>query len=136
LDEVNDFNGPLYVIPGSHKIGIVDFESEQKESDVMAANNDFTDSLSANLEFTINQKVITKWYEQKGIFAAKGKPGTCMIFHGNIFHASNCNLSPIDRKVFIITYNSVSNTPVEVQNQRPDYLCSRDFKPLNVVFNF
>ncbi|NLR77740.1 phytanoyl-CoA dioxygenase family protein [Chitinophaga eiseniae] len=131
LDEVTDFNGPLYVIPGTHELGMVDFE--KKTTVGIDGAPAYTSSLSANLEYTIERKVLSQWFRQRGIFAATGKPGTALVFHGNIFHASNCNLSPLDRRVLIITYNSIENTLTTVEKERPTFLSNRDFTPLSPV---
>lgn len=132
LDDVTSYNGPLYVIPGSHKEGMADFEHKEDLAEERNENSYLT-SLSANLELTISKETIRKWYKDKGLFEATGRAGSALFFHGNVFHASNCNLSPFDRKVLIITYNSTDNTLKEIAQLRPDFLSNRDFTPISPV---
>lgn len=53
-----------------------------------------------------------------------------MLFDANICHGSAPNMSPFDRAVAIVTYNSVDNLPVRVTQPRPEFLASRDYEPL------
>lgn len=53
-----------------------------------------------------------------------------MVFHPNLAHGSAPNLSPWDRTMMIVTYNSVSNVPVPPGEPRPEFLVSRDTRPL------
>jgi ectoine hydroxylase len=132
LDDVTEFNGPLYIIPGSHQIGIVDFQ-EKATAESQEEEKYYLSSLSANLEYTVEQKIISRWYDKKGIVSATGKAGSVLFFHANVFHASNCNLSPLDRRVFIITYNSTENLLKEGQKIRPSFLSNRDFSPIKPI---
>ena len=61
LDEVNEFNGPLMFIPGSHKLGVLDAEHD-------------TSTTSYPL-WTINNDTIKKLVERGGIVAPKGPAG-------------------------------------------------------------
>ena len=61
LDEVNEFNGPLMFIPGSHKLGVVEAEHD-------------TATTSYPL-WVINHDSIRKLVEHGGIVAPKGPPG-------------------------------------------------------------
>ena len=83
LDEVNEFNGPLMFIPGSHKQG------------ALPAGHD-TSTTSYPL-WTIDNDAIRKLVEQGGIVAPKGPPGSMILFHGCLVHASTSNLSPWNR---------------------------------------
>lgn len=82
LNDVNEYNGPMLVIPGSHK---------------------------STTENTLKQETLAQWVEKKGIKSVKGQAGSVLFFHGNIFYASANNLSPWDQHAFLITYNSVKN---------------------------
>lgn len=136
LDPVTEFNGPLFLIPGSHLAGTCN-----KEENAFLPLNDsnFSDyqnstfymsALTSNLKYTLKQDTIEHWIKKNGIFSAKGEPGTVLFFHGNIFHSSSNNLSPWDRNCLLITYNSVENTLMDVENPRPPFLCNRDQSPL------
>jgi len=48
-------------------------------------------------------------------------------------HGSNANISPYDRNTAIMTYNVTSNVPEDrKEKNRPDYICLRDFNPIDV----
>ncbi len=128
LQDTDIFQGPLLVIPGSHKNGIVEMafkEHLQGEKKITLQN-----SLNADLKFTIKKELIHSYFENEKPSVFQGKKGSCLFFHPNLFHASNANLSPYDRNTAIITYNSVKNVPEFKADSRPDYLCSRDIAPL------
>ena len=103
LDEVNEFNGPLMFIPGSHKQGVLDAQHD-------------TSTTSYPL-WTIDHEVIRKLVERGGIVAPKGPPGSMILFHGCLVHASTSNLSPWNRVACICrcvpspTTSAASNGP-------------------------
>jgi ectoine hydroxylase len=132
LDDVNEFNGPLYIIPGTHEIGIAGFQEKSSAED-QEEEKYYLSALSANLEYTVEQKILSRWHAKKGIVSATGTAGSVLFFHANVFHASNCNLSPGDRRVFIITYNSTENSLKEGEKVRPSFLCNRDFSAITPV---
>jgi ectoine hydroxylase len=39
-------------------------------------------------------------------------------------------MSPFDRQLVIITYNSIDNVPDDVASRRPEFLCASDTAPL------
>src|SRR3989475_12287508 len=82
-DEVNEFNGPLMLIPGSHKLGVLD-----------AAHDTSTTGYPL---WTINHDSIAKLVARGGIVAPKGRAGSMILFHGCLVHASSSNLSPWNR---------------------------------------
>jgi len=139
LTAATEFNGPLLLIPGSHKAGVVDagengdkpgsndqwFSEYKKSTSYMTA-------LTADLKYTLKQRTIAEWAGRNGIFAAKGGAGAVLFFHGNVFHASANNLSPWDRHAFLITYNGIRNAIPERANPRPAFLANRDFTPLAI----
>lgn len=124
LDEVNHFNGPLYLIPGSHKEGLIDVEARVPEDADWQAN------VSANLKYCLNHTNVTQMVEQGGIVAPVGSRGSVLFFHSNIAHASVPNISPYNRRVIIITYNSIKNIPISQDKPRPEFLVCRNYAPL------
>jgi len=130
LDDVTEFNGPLLVIPGSHKHGIVKFDDKQD-----VKNEQESSWTSANLKYTISQSILKEAFANNKIVSTTGKAGSVLFFHGNIFHASNCNLSPFDRKAYIITYNSVENILNGGMNKRPEFLSERNCEPIKYLNN-
>jgi ectoine hydroxylase len=117
LDEVNEFNGPLMFIPGSHKLGVLEAEHD-------------TATTSYPL-WTINHDSITKLVERGGIVAPKGPPGSMILFHGCLVHASTSNLSPWNRVSVYLSLCAVSNHIRRFK--RPGYIAHRDFSPIQCL---
>ena len=137
LQDTDSSNGALLLIPKSHKLGIVKFAD--KDPSVMAEKlkyndhhkqKDYLSSLNSNIKFTVNHNLIKEMAISNTIVTASGKKGSVLFFHGNIFHASNTNLTPFDRDAVLITYNSVNNLPNNGQSPRPDFLAGRNYDPI------
>lgn len=128
LDDVTEFNGPLLVVPGSHKHGVVNFADKNGVKSEQEAS-----WTGANLKYTIPQSILQEAFIQDNIVSTTAKAGSVLFFHGNIFHASNCNMSPFDRKTYIITYNSVENIVAGGQSERPEFLSERNCEPLKLA---
>src|SRR3982751_5486765 len=117
LDEVNEFNGPLMFIPGSHKLGVLDAEHD-------------TATTSYPL-WVITHDTITKLVERGGIVAPKGPAGSMILFHGCLVHASTSNLSPWNRVSVYLSLCAVSNHIRRFK--RPGYIAHRDFAPIRCL---
>jgi ectoine hydroxylase len=117
LDEVNEFNGPLMFIPGSHKLGVIDADHD-------------TSTTSYPL-WVINHESITKLVERGGIVAPKGPAGSMILFHGCLVHASSSNLSPWNRVSVYLSLCAVSNHIRRFK--RPEYIAHRDFTPIQCL---
>ena len=138
LDEVTEFNGPLFLIPGSHREGVIEVEAYDGRSDGNGAyknSPEWISNLTADLKYSIDTDKVSDLVERYGIAAPKGKAGYAIFFHGNVVHASTINISPFSRTVVIITYNSVTNIPLSVAQPRPDFLASRDYSPIKPLIN-
>jgi ectoine hydroxylase len=117
LDEVNEFNGPLMFIPGSHQLGVID------------AKHDLT-TTSYPL-WTIDNDTISKLVARGGIVAPKGPPGSMILFHSCLVHASTSNLSPWNR---VAVYLSLCACDNHIRRfKRPEYIAHRDFTPLELL---
>jgi ectoine hydroxylase len=119
LDEVNEFNGPLMFIPGSHRKG------------VLQAQHDLT-TTSYPL-WTLDHPLIAQLVEraggrQGGIVSPKGPAGSMILFHSCLVHASSSNLSPWNRVSVYLSLCAVSNHIRRFQ--RPEYIAHRDFTPI------
>jgi ectoine hydroxylase len=114
LDEVNEFNGPLMFIPGSHKAGALE------------AGHD-TSTTSYPL-WTISNDAIRKLVDKGGIVAPKGPAGSMLMFHGCLVHASAPNLSPWNRVTVYLSLCAVSNHIRRFK--RPGYIAHREFDPI------
>ena len=132
LDDVNDYNGPLMFIPGSHKRGVVD------------AKHDLT-TTSYPL-WTIDNALIAQLVERAGgrggfdaagryvpggIVSPKGPAGSMILFHGCLVHASTSNLSPWNRVSVYLSLCAVSNHIRRFK--RPEYIAHRDFTPIDCL---
>ena len=122
LDEVNEFNGPLMFIPGSHKKGVID------------AKHDLT-TTSYPL-WTVDNKLITQLVNRAGgsnggIVSPKGPAGSMILFHSCLVHASSANLSPFNRVAVYLSLCAVSNHIR--RHQRPEYIAHRNFAPIECL---
>jgi ectoine hydroxylase len=114
LDEVMPINGPLMFIPRSHKRGTLE-----------AGHDKATTSYPL---WTLDKETVTKLVEDGGIVAPTGKPGTVLMFHGNLAHASPPNMTPYPRKIVYLTLCAVSNHITRYT--RPEWIAHRDFTPI------
>ena len=130
LTPVDDFNGPLLLIPGSHRLGTIDLEAEKKYAQ-LSTDDAWKPTLTADLKYKIGKQTLARILETREIVAAKGAPGFVVFFHGNTLHASAGNLTPVDRLSIFISYNTVANALQPVANPRPAFISERDFTPLD-----
>ncbi len=65
-----------------------------------------------------------------GLESAKGSAGTVFFVHPQCVHGSVANISPFERNVIVIVYNSFENTLVDVEKPRPEFAASRDYRPV------
>jgi ectoine hydroxylase len=114
LDEVMPINGPLMFIPKSHKHG------------TLAAGHD--KATTSYPLWTLDKAMVTKLAQEGGIVAPTGKPGTVLMFHGNLVHASPPNITPYPRKIVYLTLCAVSNHITKFN--RPPWIAHRDFTPI------
>ncbi|MGO4294296.1 phytanoyl-CoA dioxygenase family protein [Chitinophaga sp. RAB17] len=143
LSDTNEFNGPMLLIPGSHKTGTVNDEENSAPNgdndnewfENYKASTFYMTALTADLKYTLKQHEIARWAERKGIVSAKGPAGSVLFFHGNVFHASSNNLSPWDRHTFLVTYNSTRNTLTEVERPRPAFIANRNYEKILPLYD-
>ncbi|HEV2631253.1 MAG TPA: phytanoyl-CoA dioxygenase family protein [Pseudolabrys sp.] len=123
LDEVMPINGPLLLIPKSHKQGV--FE---------AGHDTLTTSYPL---WTLDKDTVTRLVceaedgSSAGIVAPTGKPGSVLMFHGNLVHASPPNITPYPRKIVYLTLCAVSNHITKFN--RAEWIAHRDFTPIAPV---
>ena len=133
LDDVNEFNGPLALIPGSHKRGLIDVAPRKDDAIGGDGLPWWVSDLTADIKFEVPREVVAELAIQQQPVAPKGRAGSLLFFHPNVVHGSASNISPYDRAVLLVTYNSVANLPTSTVTSRPDFLCGRDFAPLRSV---
>ena len=122
LDDVNEFNGPLMFIPGSHKKGVVD------------AKHDLT-TTSYPL-WTVDNELIAQLVQraggkQGGIVSPQGPAGSMILFHSCLVHASSSNLSPWNRVSVYLSLCAVGN--LIRRFKRPEFIAHRDFSPIECL---
>lgn len=125
LSENTPNNGPLMVIPGSHKHYVTCVGE--------TPDNHYKQSLRRQDYGVPDDESLARLVEQGGIFAAAGPAGSVTMFDCNAMHGSNGNITPLPRSNVFLVYNSVANALVEPfggQKPRPDFIASRDFAPL------
>lgn len=137
LDDMTEFNGPIFLIPGSHAEGVIDMSARQSNGQDGGNGRDpytgmpaWISDLTTGLKYSLTKEVIERLVRTKGIVAPKGPAGSVLFFDANIVHASPNNLSPFDRAVAFLTYNSIENVPLPVEKPRPDFLVERQVAPI------
>lgn len=121
LSENNEFNGPLMLIPGSHRNFVAcvgetpddHYKQSLKKQEYGVPDDD-------SLRFLVNKG---------GIVAPKGPPGTLILFDCNIMHGSNGNITPYDRSNLFLVYNSLENRlqePYGAARPRPEFIAARE----------
>lgn len=131
LDEVNEFNGPIFFVRGSHKEGVIEARHGEGIPDGYAGSPAWVSNLTADLKYSVGRETVARLVRQSSVAAPKGPAGSILLFHPNTLHGSSPNMSPFDRNLVIATYNSTENRPAEVANPRPWFLVSRDFTPIS-----
>jgi ectoine hydroxylase len=121
LDSVDEFNGPIVFIPGSHREGLLHGDRSRTRRSEQHLDPD---------DIALSPGRMRELVDRHGMYSPKGAAGTVVIFHPEMVHGSAANLSPYPRRLVIATYNEVHNTPRG--RPRPEYLVCRDTRPLIV----
>jgi hypothetical protein len=137
LDEVTEFNGPLFLISGSHKEGVIDVTARDKLNSARVErplpyrnSSDWISNLTADLRYSLDRTVIARLLDQYEMIAPKGPSGSVLFFDSNLVHGSPNNISPFDRVLVFVSYNSINNIPPNKAEPRPDFLVSRDLEAI------
>ncbi|MBB3060466.1 phytanoyl-CoA dioxygenase family protein [Microbulbifer rhizosphaerae] len=128
LSESHQHNGPLYVIPGSHKLYV--------SCCGRTAEDNYKSSLRRQVLGVPRPETMREVLRDREIHAITGMPGTLVIHECNLLHGSPDNISNDPRKVLMCVYNSVENKPVTPFGDlkpRPDFLSSRDYSPVSLA---
>lgn len=118
LNDTTEFSGGLYIIPGSHKLGLLESVLDT--------------STGYKLWSIPKAKMIEVLRNSPPPVAVTGKAGTAVLFHCNVLHASGHNLSGEDRWHIYVSCNTVANKPILGPNPRPDWVVSRNWHPLPI----
>lgn len=114
VDEVASFNGPLMLIPKSHRNGVLN------------AGHDL--ATTSYPLWTLNRNTVKRLADAHGIVAPTGAPGCVLMFHGTLVHASPPNISPWPRTIIYLSLCEVSNHIRRFK--RPEWIAHRDFNPI------
>ncbi|KQX19460.1 MULTISPECIES: ectoine hydroxylase [unclassified Sphingomonas] len=120
LAENTPHNGPLMLIPGSHR-SFLTCVGETPE-------DHYRMSLKKQEYGVPDEDSLAELAHRHGIAAPVGKPGSVVIFDCNIMHGSNGNITPFPRANAFLVYNAVSNRladPFGVDKPRPDFVAAR-----------
>ena len=125
LSDNYEFNGPLLVIPGSHKQYVVCTGGTPE--------NHYLESLRKQEYGVPAPEMLQRLVEDGGMAAPKGPAGSVTFFECNMMHGSNSNITPWPRHNIFMVYNSVENTLLEPfcgLPPRPEFIAHRDFTPI------
>jgi ectoine hydroxylase len=122
LDDVNEFNGPLMFIPGSHRKGVIDAKHDTSTTSYPLWTLDHA---------TVAQLVERAGGRRGGIVSPHGPAGSMILFHSCLVHASSSNLSPWNRVSVYLSLCAVGNHIRRFK--RPEYIAHRDFTPIECL---
>lgn len=120
LTDNNEVNGPLLLIPGSHR----HFISCPGET----PDDNYKKSLKKQ-EIGVPDDVLLRYLsDMGGITSCTGKAGSVVFFDCNTMHGSNSNISPYPRSNVFFVYNSIDNqlgAPKAGLTARPEFIAAR-----------
>lgn len=129
LTENTPWNGPLMLIPGSHRHYVACVGETPEEH--------YKESLRKQEYGVPDHDSLTFLAEQGGIEAPTGPAGTVIVFDCNTMHGSASNITPFPRSNAFIVYNAVSNAveaPFGPAQPRPEFIATRrSFEPVRAA---
>jgi ectoine hydroxylase len=120
LSDNNPYNGPLMLIPGSHRWFVPTLGKTPQEN--------WKHSLKDQKLGVPDTDVLRDLSQQHGLVAPQGPKGSVILFECNLMHASANNLSPWPRRNLFFVYNSVENrleAPYCGTRPRPEFAAAR-----------
>ncbi len=124
LSENTHDNGPLMLIPGSHRRYVACVGETPAEH--------YKDSLRRQEYGVPDEDSLERLAREGGIEAAVGPPGSLIVFDCNTMHGSNSNITPSPRSNLFFVYNSVENAlcePFGGTTPRPEWIAHREYTP-------
>ncbi len=121
LTRNTEHNGPLLVLPGSHRRYIRCVGETPPEH--------FKQSLKAQAYGVPDRESLTRLAADADIVSCTGETGTVVMFDCNLMHGSSGNITPLPRHNVFLVYNSMANqlvAPFGGTPPRPLFLAERD----------
>ena len=112
LDDFQDNNGPLQVVPDSYTWPVETVETDSWT--IKHSSNEKLGIMASKTAYNALQLLPSK--------------NDCIVMHANTMHASEANKSSNDRTVLFVCYNSLENKITKTL--RPNYITLCDFKPV------
>lgn len=114
-------NGPMMVLPGSHK--------HFCQCEGYTPDDHYLVSLKKQ-DFGVPDDGQLTWMTNEfGITVPHGPVGSVILYDCNLMHGSNGNITPYPRSNAFFVYNSMENAlrePFAAEHRRPWYLANRD----------
>jgi len=121
LTSSHEFNGPLMLVPGSHRTYVRTVGETPDEH--------YKQSLRRQEIGVPSAEALARLIDRGGIVAPKGGPGSVVFFDCNTMHGSCSNLSPDPRNNLFFVFNSEHNLPCDPFGgtpPRPEHIAARD----------
>ena len=121
-------NGPLMLIPGSHKSYLTCVGETPEDH--------YRSSLKKQEYGVPDEQSLAEMAHAHGIVAPVGPPGTAILFDCNMMHGSNGNITPFPRSNAFFVYNAVSNrlqAPFGPKTPRPAFIATREPEPIAIA---
>ncbi len=117
IDDVTAANGPLLMIPRSHRHGVVSATHDKQTTSYPL--------------WSLSEEKVTELAEQGGCVAPTGPGGSVLLFSSLMVHASPPNISPLSRNIVYLSLCHVDNHIRRFQ--RPAWVAHRDFAPIQAL---
>lgn len=120
-------NGPLMLMPGSHRTFVTCVGETPEDHYRMSLKKQ-----EYGVPDEMNLAILA---ERHGIDAPVGKPGAVVLFDCNTMHGSNGNITPYPRANAFLVYNAVSNRleqPFAADKPRPLFIADRECKAITI----
>lgn len=120
LTDNHAFNGPLMLIPGSHRVFVPCLGE--------TPDDHHKQSLKTQQFGVPSREALRRLIDRHGIEAPTGAAGGLLLFDCNTLHGSNANMSPDPRSNAFFVYNRRDNacgSPYAAKRPRPAFLAHR-----------
>jgi len=120
-----EHNGPLMVVPGSHRRYVRCVGKTPDEH--------FTTSLREQMVGVPAREALVALFERGSLDSITGPAGSVVFFDCNLMHGSAGNITPLPRHNMFLVYNSCENrllSPFCGLPARPTFLAEREPSPL------